>query len=239
MWRLTRVVSTGSTNADVVTLARAGEPEGYVLVAGEQTAGRGRLGRSWSSPPDSSLAVSALLRPTDVPARRWSWLPLLVGVAAVAAVRDAAGVDAVLKWPNDVLLDGRKLAGILVERVETPTGVAAVAGLGMNVSDAPEGSASLAHTSANVEDVLAALLDHFGERYRAWQAAPGAPDLAAAYRAACETIGRDVRAELPGTEPLTGRAVAVDDDGRLVIVTSRGEVVVGAGDVVHLRTNAG
>ncbi|MFW6091869.1 MAG: biotin--[acetyl-CoA-carboxylase] ligase, partial [Actinomycetota bacterium] len=123
---MSRVASTGSTNADVAAAAAAGEAEGYVLVADRQIAGRGRLGRPWSSPAGSSLSVSCLLRPPPtVGPGHWSWLPLLVGVAAVEAVRDAAGVEPRLKWPNDVLLDGAKLAGILVERVEgtgTPPG---------------------------------------------------------------------------------------------------------------------
>lgn len=238
MWRVNRVGSTGSTNADVARLARAGEPEGYVLAAVEQTAGRGRLGRAWSSPPGSSLSVSVLLRPDGVPAQRWSWLPLLVGVAAVAAVNDIAAVDATLKWPNDVLLDGRKLAGILVERVDVPAGPAAVAGIGMNITAAPAGAASLAPSGVTPDGVLDALLARLAERYRAWLADPAGLELAAAYRAACETIGRDVRAELPGSEPLTGRAIAVDGDGRLVIDTAAGAVAVGAGDIVHLRPAA-
>jgi len=237
MWRVNRVDSTGSTNADVTALARTGEPEGYVLVAGEQTAGRGRLGRSWSSPPGSSLAVSVLLRPTAVPVQQWSWLPLLIGVAAVEAVHDAAAVKATLKWPNDVLLDGRKLAGILVERVETPAGACAVAGIGMNVTAAPDGAASLAGSGATVDGVLDALLARLARRYHAWTADPDAPDLAQAYRAACVTIGRDVRADLPGADPLTGRAVDIDGDGRLVIATSTGERAVGAGEIIHLRPN--
>src|SRR5690606_6912654 len=129
------------------------------LAAGHQTRGRGRLGRSWESPRGTSLSVSFLLRPAGVPPARWPWLPLLVGVAAVDAVADAAGVAAVLKWPNDVLLDGRKLAGILVERTDTPSGAAAVAGVGMNVQAAPPDAASLAHTGVTSERVLDALQD--------------------------------------------------------------------------------
>ena len=163
VWRVSRVASTASTNADVAGAARAGEPEGYVLVADEQTAGRGRLGRSWSSPPGTSLSVSVLLRPAGPPATMWSWLPLLVGVATVEAVRAVSADDAVLKWPNDVLRDGRKLAGILVERVETPVGPAAVAGVGMNLAAAPEHAASLVDTGASRDRVLDAALSRVPE----------------------------------------------------------------------------
>ena len=137
MWLALEVVpSTGSTNADL--LARAtdpGSPEGQVLVAEEQTAGRGRLGRSWSSVPGASLTFSVLLRPDAVPAARRGWLTLLAGVAVASAVRSVGGVDAVLKWPNDVLVGDRKLAGILAE--QSPDGSAVVIGTGLNVAAAP------------------------------------------------------------------------------------------------------
>src|SRR5215469_17975770 len=110
---------TGSTNADVAAAARAGTPEGLVVVAEQQTAGRGRLDRRWESPPRAGLAFSVLLRPA-VPASRLGWLPLLAGVALVEAVRRQAEVDAVLKWPNDLLVDERKCAGILAEAVPEP-----------------------------------------------------------------------------------------------------------------------
>ncbi len=251
MWRVRRVAATGSTNADVAAAARAGEAEGYVLVADEQTAGRGRLGRPWSSPPGTSLSVSCLLRPpAAVEQGQWSWLPLLVGVATVEAVRDAAGVEARLKWPNDVLLDGGKLAGILVERVEASaggstwkapsgpaasTGAAAVVGVGMNITAAPPGAASLGGIGATRDAVLDALLDRLAARYAAWCADPRAPELPDAYRAVCDTLGRDVRAELPGGDVLTGRAVAIGDAGQLVVETAAGRRALGAGEIVHLR----
>lgn len=235
MWRVSRVASTASTNADVAEAARAGEPEGYVLVADEQTAGRGRLGRSWSSPPGTSLSVSVLLRPGEPPAAMWSWLPLLVGVAAVEAVRAVAAVDAVLKWPNDVQRAGHKLAGILVERVETPVGPAAVAGVGMNITSAPDAAASLADTRVTRDEVLDAVLSRLADWYQRWLAEPGGSDLAEAYRKACVTLGRQVRVELPGGRAITGLAIGIEEAGRLVLSTSAGERVVGAGDIVHLR----
>ena len=240
-WRVDRVPETGSTNADVAAAARAGAAEGLVVAADHQTAGRGRLGRTWETPRGAALAVSALLRPAGVPAHRWPWLPLLAGVVVVEALRIHPGIETALKWPNDVLLDGAKLAGILVERVDTATGPAAVVGIGVNVSAAPEGAACLvARTGPDVVDpeaVIAALVDRLGSRYEAWRGQDGDPaaGLAAAYGDVCDTLGREVRADLPGGAVIEGRAVDIDAAGRLVLMTATGETAVGAGDVVHLR----
>jgi BirA family transcriptional regulator, biotin operon repressor / biotin---[acetyl-CoA-carboxylase] ligase len=128
-WREVRVVEeTGSTNADLLAQARSGAGEGLVLVAEAQTSGRGRMGRRWISPPRRSLTFSVLLRPA-VPAGLLGWLPLLAGVAVASALQQTAGVDARLKWPNDVLVDGAKIAGILAERWTN----AVVIGTGINV----------------------------------------------------------------------------------------------------------
>lgn len=240
-WQVDRVPETGSTNADVAAAARAGAAEGLVVAADHQTAGRGRLGRSWDTPRGAGLAVSALLRPAGVPAHRWPWLPLLTGVAVVEALRIHPGVETVLKWPNDVLLDGSKLAGILVERVETTSGPAAVVGIGVNLSAAPEGAACLgAETGPGVVDpeaVIAALVDRLSSRYEAWRGQDGDPAawLAGAYGDVCDTLGREVRADLPGGATVEGRAVDVDAAGRLVLMTATGAAAVGAGDVVHIR----
>src|SRR2546427_7481658 len=116
LWTDLRVVAqTGSTNADVAAAARNGAAEGLVVTAEWQSSGRGRLDRRWTLPPRAGLAVSALLRPTGIPPSRLGWLPLLAGVALVEAVRRVSEVDAVLKWPNDLLVDARKCAGILAE----------------------------------------------------------------------------------------------------------------------------
>lgn len=244
MWSVHSVDSTGSTNADVAAAARSGAAEGYAVVAYHQSAGRGRLDRRWEAPPGTSLAMSFLLRPDGVPVARWAWLPLLAGVAVVDAVAAAAGASAVLKWPNDVLLDGGKLSGILTERIETPAGPAAVAGIGLNVAQTaeqlPPGGASLAPYGAGADAVLDAVAARLAEWYGAWRAAGGDPyasGLAEAYAGRCDTLGREVRAELPGGDALVGRATAVDDAGRLLVAPSGGgePVAVGAGDVVHLR----
>lgn len=241
------VEEAASTNALVTERARAGGPEGLVILAEHQTAGRGRLDRSWETPARSGLTFSVLLRPT-VPAARWPWLPLLTGHAVGTALREA-GFDAAVKWPNDVLLrsDGqeRKVAGILVERVETPAGPAAVVGIGVNVGMTAEELPTPEATSLAVEgeapdrtELLGRLLDTLWDSYVAWQTGGdrAAVRLAAAYADSCATLGRDVSVALPGGGSLTGRAVEIDRTGCLVVSTRGGErTAVGAGDVVHVR----
>jgi BirA family biotin operon repressor/biotin-[acetyl-CoA-carboxylase] ligase len=248
LWREIEVVeSTGSTNADLLARALRGEPEGAVLAAEEQRAGRGRMGRTWTAPPRAALTFSLLLKPA-VPPARLGWLPLLAGVAAAAAVTTVTGVDTRLKWPNDLLAADAKLAGILAEAA----GDAVVVGIGLNVSTEPAEFPSprpgalpatslraAGATAPNREDILLAILDGFERWYRAWQQAGGDPDrsgLRPEYTRLSATIGRTVRAELPGGQALSGPAVGVDSDGRLLVrVSSGSEVAVAAGDVVHLR----
>jgi len=245
-WREVVVVDeTASTNADVAERARAGAAEGLVLVAESQVGGRGRLGRTWAAPPRSGLTVSVLLRPVGVAPDAWPWLPLLTGVAVVEAVQRVSDLAPGLKWPNDVLVDGRKLAGILLERVDSPAGPAAVVGLGLNVTLRAEERPVPAATSLLLEGVESAdrtvvlreFLRVFAALYDAWLAASGdaRSGLADAYTSRCATLGRDVRIEVPVGGPVEGRAVRIDDDGRLVVATGGGEVAVGAGDVTHVR----
>lgn len=232
-----------STNAVAADRARGGAEEGLVVVAEHQTAGRGRLDRAWETPARSSLTFSLLVRPT-VPPGDWPWLPLLTGYTVAKTLR-AQGYDVGLKWPNDVLAGDRKLVGILVERVETPAGPAAVLGVGLNVTltadELPVPTAtSLALESGTTPDrthLLVELLRSLREAYDAWQAggADGSSRLRSSYAAACVTVGRDVRVDLPGGQVLTGRATGIDQAGRLVVLTGDGETVVGAGDVVHVR----
>ncbi|CAM5423442.1 biotin--[acetyl-CoA-carboxylase] ligase [Streptomyces tanashiensis] len=241
------VTATGSTNSDLA--ARADElPEGAVLVAEEQTSGRGRLDRTWTAPARSGLFLSVLLKP-DVPVHRWGWLPLLTGVAAATGLAKAAGVDTSLKWPNDVLVsvagEERKTGGILAERAGAD-GI--VVGLGINVTLREDelpvpaaGSLLLAGAvSTDRDTLLRAVLRSLEQWYGDWVRADGDPDasgLQAAYTAGCATLGRRVRAELPGERMLEGEAVALDGDGRLVVATEGGGTeAVGAGDIVHLRT---
>ncbi len=218
-WRVEVVPTTASTNADVAARARAGEPPGLVLVAEHQTAGRGRLTRSWNSPPRAGLLLSALLTAPPSP-----WVPLLAGVALARALRDTAGLEPRLKWPNDVLVDGRKIAGILAE-------VAAgrvVLGIGLNVTttaaelppDRAATSVSLAGGSSDRLTLLRAVL-----RALAGGATP------ADYRGLCDTIGRRVAVHLPDGTVHRGLADGVDDQGRLVVDGAP----YAAGDVEHLR----
>jgi BirA family transcriptional regulator, biotin operon repressor / biotin---[acetyl-CoA-carboxylase] ligase len=242
LWtRVDIVPRTGSTNADL--LARGG-PEGQVLVAEEQTAGRGRLGRSWVSQPGASLTFSVLLRPLTVPPARRGWLPLLTGVAVATAVRSVAAVPATLKWPNDVLVADRKLAGILAEQ----SGETVVIGIGVNVATAadalPVSPTGLRATSLHVEgadvarDVLLSevlrQLEHYYVRFRS-EPDPERTGLLAEYRALCDTLGRQVRVELPGNRSLAGVAEDVDPDGRLLVREAHTTTPVSAGDVIHVR----
>ncbi|MEU6401572.1 biotin--[acetyl-CoA-carboxylase] ligase [Streptomyces sp. NPDC046985] len=250
LWSSLEVVQrTGSTNADLVARAEAGgAEEGAVLVAEEQSAGRGRLDRRWTAPARSGLFFSVLLRPGDVPVARWGWLPLLTGVAVATGLSRAAGVDTALKWPNDLLVtvggEERKAGGILAERAGDG-GV--VVGVGLNVTlredelPVPQaGSLALAGAAGTDRDpLLRAVLRSLADWYGRWRDAGGDPvasGLQETYAAGCATLGRKVRAELPGDRSLVGEAVAVDGDGRLVLATADGvRAPVGAGDIVHLR----
>lgn len=234
------VATTGSTNADLAAAARAGAPSGSVLVADHQSSGRGRFARVWQAPPGTSLAVSALLRPpAAVPAERWLWLPLLTGIAVAEGLRSASGVAAQLKWPNDVLIEGRKVCGILAERVDGPAGAAAILGMGVNTTLAADQlpvptATSLALAGGRVDhgEVVAGVLAALGEWYSRWLAGL---DLRADYASRCSSVGRPVRVELAPGEAVTGEATGVDTAGRLLVRVAGTERPFAAGDVVHLR----
>ncbi len=235
-WDVRHVAETESTNIDVAAAARDGAPEGTVIVADHQTAGRGRLDRTWEAPPGSGLVMSALVRPHGLDPVGWPWIPLMTGVAVADAVRDT-GLEPSLKWPNDVEIDGRKLAGILVERVETPDGPAAVIGIGLNIAMTADQlpvpaatSLSLEGSEAARDDVLVGILASLATRYELLHADPAA--LRAAYLAVCGTVGSTVRVNLPDDQTLTGAATDVDEHGRLVV---DGRPIT-AGDVGHVRT---
>jgi len=235
-WDVTVVEETGSTNAD---LLKSDGPEGSVLVARHQTAGRGRLGRTWHTPKGEALTFSALLRPdAAIPPSRRGWLPLAAGVAVATAVRDLCDLTVSLKWPNDVLHARRKLSGILAE--QSASG-AVVIGIGLNVSATedqlpPPGPGGLVPTSlavagrpdAEPDALLAAILDDLGRRYDVLRAGGS---IRGEYVAWCGTLGQPVRVELPGDKTMTGTATGIDEDGRLLVET----VAVSAGDVIHLR----
>lgn len=238
---VTVVPSTGSTNADQAVAAERGAPDRSVLIAGEQTAGRGRRDRSWASPSGGGLYCSVLYRPAEVAPSRLGTLTVVAGVALVRACR-SLGVETSLKWPNDLLYGEAKLCGVLAEAGHG----AAVLGMGLNLTPPPEtvplGAGALGYTSlagagaraVEHEQVAVALLTELDTLERRWRAAGG--DLAAAglldeYRACCVTIGKRVRVEFTDGS-IEGTATDVDPDGQLILDGRRS---ISAGDVVHLR----
>ena len=243
-----------TTMARAAELGEAGAPEGATVVAEEQTSGRGRLGRSWVAPPGTGLLVSVLVRPALAPADLWL-VASLAGVALVDAVAELASrapwrPRVGLKWPNDLLLDGRKAAGLLAEASIHGGGLAWVAlGMGANVNQSPEDfppevaelatSVALA-TGARVD--RAELLGAWGTRFEAGYRQLGADatqPLLAAYRDRLETLGRRVRADRVAGGPVVGTAVDLSAGGNLVVLTGTGaRVEVATADVRHLRALA-
>jgi BirA family biotin operon repressor/biotin-[acetyl-CoA-carboxylase] ligase len=255
---------TGSTNTDALELARAGEPEGIVVVADHQTAGRGRLGRRWEAPEGASLLCTILLRP---PASVAGATTMAVAVAAADTVAELTGIAPRLKWPNDLVWPGdgtapdRKLAGILAE-VDWPVGssiaggwaepkpndrLVVAVGIGINVAWGSEVPEELAETAVALDhltapapapdrvDLLVAMLRHLDARYGTLVgSADGAADLRAAWRERSATLGRRVRVDL-GVDDVEGTAVDITDEGHLVVDTVDGPRTVAVGDVVHLR----
>lgn len=224
------VAETGSTNRDVMALAGEGALEGLVVVADHQSAGRGRLDRSWEAGPGEALLVSVLLRPQGLPVGRRHLVTAAAALAAQSACATLAGVEPEIKWPNDLLAGPGKLAGILAQS----SGEVVVAGMGLNVHAGPPGAAVLDHLAGRRvrrEDLLVAWLHRLEDLL-----AGGWDAVAEGYRRRCATIGRPVRVELARGEVLEGRATSVDADGRLVVRGRDGAATpVAAGDVTHLR----
>lgn len=236
--------STGSTNADVKHLAEQGAPDRTAVVASNQTSGRGRLARQWEAPANSSIALSALFRPLGLSATQLGLLPLACGLAVVDMIVEAAGISpnrVGLKWPNDVLLDGRKVCGILVEAASLAP-AALVPGIGVNVDLTEEElpvphAISLAMAGATCLDrtvLSAALLNALHRRELQWR--NDTAGMLRDYRKVCLTIGTAVRAELPDGSTLVGTATDIRSDGELQVTTADGvRHVVAAGDVSHVR----
>jgi BirA family biotin operon repressor/biotin-[acetyl-CoA-carboxylase] ligase len=248
--RLQVIESTDSTNADLVKAAAA-SPEQWphlsVVLTTDQRAGRGRLDRTWTAPPGTGLAVSVLVRVPDLPVPARAWIPLIAGAGmtrAVIAQLRGTGHTAGLKWPNDVLLDGGKLSGILAEVVPGHP-EAVVIGAGVNTSmtraDLPvETATSFAAAGLDVDEdrLLADYLAALDAQLTALTLAHGdaaASGLLGEIEALCSTLGSDVAVALPDGTHLHGRAQRIDPDGRLVVVTGDMETAVSAGDVVHVR----
>ncbi len=232
----------GSTNTELAERASAGsEPDFSVVATTSQTSGKGRLGRTWVAPPGKTIAVSVLLR---VPlSDHLGWLPLLAGLAMTRAVSSLVDGHAVtLKWPNDVQVDGLKVSGLLAELV--PSGVIVGAGLNLTMTaDELPTPTSTSLTLMGVADdsivdaALSAYLSQFRSLYSAFAEAgfDAAASLRSEVTAACSTIGRSVRVELPGGDELYGTAVGIDELGRLEVKARDGVHAVAAGDVTHLR----
>jgi BirA family biotin operon repressor/biotin-[acetyl-CoA-carboxylase] ligase len=221
-WRVEVVEEAGSTNELVAARAREGEPAGLCVVAELQTAGRGRLDRTWVSPARAGLTFSVLLRPGSA---ALGWVPLLAGLAVARAVREQAELDAVLKWPNDVLVGERKVAGLLAEAVDGTV----VLGIGLNVTTRRE---ELPHDGASSLQLEGATTTDRDTLLRAVLRQLTATDAdRPAYRGLCSTLGRQVQLHLPGGQVVEGRADDVDEQGRLVVDGTP----YAAGDVVHVR----
>jgi BirA family biotin operon repressor/biotin-[acetyl-CoA-carboxylase] ligase len=252
--RLEHLEHTGSTNDDLV--ARASGPDAAswpslsVVVTTDQRSGRGRLGRTWVAPPGDSLAASVLLRFEGVPVERWGWVPLLAGAAMTRAIRSAVesapepSPEVMLKWPNDVLIDGAKVSGILCELLPG----AVVVGSGVNVSLGDEDLPTLTSTSLAIAGVaepdadalLAAYLTELAalaERFSSSGGDAEASGIRAEIQALCGTIGSDVRVQLPDGSTLEGRATGLDPLGRIVLRAGPDSAgtAIAAGDVTHLR----
>jgi BirA family biotin operon repressor/biotin-[acetyl-CoA-carboxylase] ligase len=233
LFKILRFDSLDSTNRYLLDEARAGAPEGLVAVADYQTAGRGRRGRSWVAPPGGSLLVSVLLRPALAPDRT-QLVSIAAGLAMADAVASVAGFLPDLKWPNDLLADEKKLAGLLAEA----DGDAVVVGAGVNVewhdfspevAEVATACNVVAGRSVDRDAILGEFLARLGERRRDLEG------VLADYRARLSTLGRRVRVET-GTGSLTGTAVDVGGGGELLVDRDdTGPVAVHAGDVVHLR----
>jgi BirA family biotin operon repressor/biotin-[acetyl-CoA-carboxylase] ligase len=239
-WEVRRFEQVDSTNTYMRAEARLGAPEGVVAVADHQSAGRGRLDRRWEAPAGSSLLMSVLFRPEFDPAEL-HLCTAAVALAAVAACREVAGVEAVLKWPNDLLVGDLKLAGVLAEADFEGDRCAVVVGIGINVAwPGPPGVGGtcldeLRGAAVDRDDLLEALLGALAPRRALLDSDAGRRSVAAEMRSCCGTLGQQVRVEL-AAEALEGLAVEIDDAGHLVVQTEVGLRSVTAGDVVHLRS---
>ncbi|WP_164233493.1 biotin--[acetyl-CoA-carboxylase] ligase [Microbacterium hydrocarbonoxydans] len=240
--RLEVLPETGSTNADLRALAAdaAAWPHLSVLLTEHQTAGRGRLDRVWTAPAGSSVAISTLLRRLpEIDVR--GWIPLAAGAAMADAVAaQLPGHDVSVKWPNDVLVDGRKICGILAEATADAVIVGTGVNTAMTATELPVPTATSfaalgvqADVDRMLADYLRALDDLVAELATTGDAVRSG--LHGAVTARCGTLGLDVRISLPGDRILEGVATSLDADGRLLVVADGAEHTVSAGDVVHVR----
>ena len=241
--RVLRYESLPSTNTEVARLAVEGAEAGLAIVADEQTAGRGRLQRAWSSPKGAGLYFSILLRPTFV-LDRW---PLITFVAALAtgdALLAASQVETDIKWPNDLLANDRKICGILAEAIETPTGRALVLGIGINLTneafpaeliDVATSVANESGRAAEREAILSALLQALARWYSLLQEPDGAEKIVAAWSSRSSFAAGKLVQVTNGDEVLQGHTRGIENDGALRLETTQGIQLIRAGDVTSVR----
>lgn len=247
---------TGSTNSDLCNRTEA--PNGTVLIAEEQSQGRGRLNRAWSAPAFSQVIVSASFLLPGVPSNRLGLVSLLAGVSIAEGLRKSAGLEATLKWPNDVLVDGRKLVGILVEAPHVGDAPRVVVGFGVNYDlttgelpvphatsvaldaarsqEAGDDSAGPVPALPSREDIIVAILLRLQEDMERFRTMGGAPQtFLSRYKKLSATLETQVKVMLPGDGVMEGTAVDIAEDGQLIVDTGDKRASVSAGDVVHLR----
>ncbi len=245
LWRRLDIVErTGSTNADLRAAARSGAASGTILVAEEQTAGRGRLQRTWTAPARSSLTLSVLLRPPSPSASPLGWLPLLAALAIDDALRLFELANTRVKWPNDVMVGEGKLAGVLSELVDTDGAAAVIVGMGINVSMRLDERPTPAATSLAIlgemtdrDMLLKAVLRALAARYLQFTSGE-VEDLHRTYLERSGTVGQQVLVDLPDGEALTGLATDIDQSGALVIDDGVQQRLVAAADVTHVRSTS-
>ena len=240
-----RFDSLPSTNTEAQRQAVQGAPEGLCVVAREQTKGRGRAGRVWVSPPDAGLYFSIVLRPVRLNVRAWPLLTLMSALAVRDALLETCELETDIKWPNDILVNERKLCGILAETIETETGRAVVIGIGINLNERafpPDLKAVATSVSAltaktiDAEALLQSLIRALGERYQLLQAGNGAEELIREWSLRSSYAhNRRVRVTLV-RETFIGWTRGLEPDGALRVETDQGEIrVVRAGDVTSVR----
>ena len=244
---IVRLETIDSTNLEAIRQAKAGAPEGLCIVAREQTAGRGRLDRTWQSPKDAGLYCSIVLRPA-IEMSKWPLLSLVAALAVADSLVRSCSLKPDIKWPNDVCANDRKLCGILAETIETDQELAAIVGIGINLKPAAL-SDDLRQTAISIEEVidrepdaeriLAELLQAFGERYKVLESSDGAEHTIREWCASSSyAYDRRVRVSLE-TETFTGMTRGLDRDGALRVETDNGQIrIVRAGDVTALRAQA-
>jgi BirA family biotin operon repressor/biotin-[acetyl-CoA-carboxylase] ligase len=237
-WRVEHFEEINSTNTYVSVKAKEGASEGLVARADYQSAGRGRLDRTWEAPPRSALMCSILLSPPTSPDE----MQLVVAAVALSA-RSALGalcsVFPQLKWPNDLIVDDKKIAGLLAEVVNSENGITIVAGIGINLTDSPEGlpatnALKVSGVTITPEALLEKLLEELNIRRGLLDTDAGRQMLRAEYESVLETIGRSVIVE-QSDAMFPALATGIDATGRLILNAAGEEKIISVGDVIHVR----